>query len=204
MHCRLISWLTDCLIQNIHVVDWFLDWVLWILWDSALNCSSGFQLQLSAFTFWCLLCLASAALLQINICFCRGINDKHIWISVVGRPPLSTFSRTQRVACCLSLILGYLLTNMMFFQVQTTEEQRNMKLGVFTFNWAQFAIGIFQFQHPLQSKLNFFALHKNVVSQPIFQAIFHELVECSPCSAHECSRVLTSVCVRVFPEMVAV
>lgn len=94
-----------------------------------------------------LFCLQSAAILQIEICFCRGLNDKHIWISVVGRPSLSTFSRMQRVACCLSLILGYLLTNMMFFHVTVTDDQKNKKIGVFTLPWAQLAIGIFQFQY---------------------------------------------------------
>ncbi|XP_078688578.1 polycystin family receptor for egg jelly-like isoform X2 [Branchiostoma floridae x Branchiostoma belcheri] len=44
-----------------------------------------------------------------------GFRDDHLWFSVLGRPAYSTFSRVQRVSCCLSLLLCTMLANIMFF-----------------------------------------------------------------------------------------
>ncbi|XP_066289732.1 polycystin-1-like protein 2 [Branchiostoma lanceolatum] len=44
-----------------------------------------------------------------------GFRDDHLWFSVLGRPAYSTFSRVQRISCCLSLLLCTMLANIMFF-----------------------------------------------------------------------------------------
>ena len=47
----------------------------------------------------------------------QNIRDQHLWMSIFMRPPQSPFSRTQRLTCALSFILGCMLTNIMFYQV---------------------------------------------------------------------------------------
>ena len=45
----------------------------------------------------------------------KGLLDDHIWFSVFLRPKESTFTRVQRLSCCLSLIFLTMITNAMFF-----------------------------------------------------------------------------------------
>ncbi|XP_078575675.1 polycystin-1-like protein 2 [Branchiostoma floridae x Branchiostoma japonicum] len=45
----------------------------------------------------------------------KDLHDGHIWYSVYGRPASSPFTRTQRVSCCLSIIMCTMLANIMFF-----------------------------------------------------------------------------------------
>ncbi|XP_066299013.1 polycystin-1-like protein 2 [Branchiostoma lanceolatum] len=45
----------------------------------------------------------------------KDLRDGHIWYSVYGRPASSPFTRTQRVSCCLSIIMCTMLANIMFF-----------------------------------------------------------------------------------------
>ncbi|XP_078658218.1 polycystin-1-like protein 2 [Branchiostoma floridae x Branchiostoma belcheri] len=45
----------------------------------------------------------------------KDLRDGHIWYSVYGRPSSSPFTRTQRVSCCLSIIMCTMLANIMFF-----------------------------------------------------------------------------------------
>ncbi|XP_035682689.1 uncharacterized protein LOC118420093 [Branchiostoma floridae] len=45
----------------------------------------------------------------------KDFRDGHLWFSVLGRPAYSSFTRVQRLSCCLSLLLCTMLTNIMFF-----------------------------------------------------------------------------------------
>ncbi|XP_078663585.1 polycystin-1-like protein 2 [Branchiostoma floridae x Branchiostoma belcheri] len=45
----------------------------------------------------------------------RDFRDGHLWYSVIGRPVHSTFTRVERISCCLSLLLCTMVTNIMFF-----------------------------------------------------------------------------------------
>lgn len=45
----------------------------------------------------------------------KNLFDGHIWFSVFRRPPRSSFTRVQRLTCCLSLIYCTMVANIMFF-----------------------------------------------------------------------------------------
>ncbi|EDO49422.1 predicted protein [Nematostella vectensis] len=47
----------------------------------------------------------------------RGLMDYHLWLSVLGRPSYSRFTRAQRLTCCLSLLLSYLAANAAWYKV---------------------------------------------------------------------------------------
>ena len=57
------------------------------------------------------------------------MNDKHIWFSVCGRPCRSLFTRAQRLVCCLTLVLGYLISNLMFYGVGPSPNEWHLRLG---------------------------------------------------------------------------
>ncbi|XP_035669087.1 polycystic kidney disease 1-related protein-like [Branchiostoma floridae] len=41
--------------------------------------------------------------------------SEHLWISVV-KPPSNHFTRVQRISCCLSLLMSFMLVNIMFYR----------------------------------------------------------------------------------------
>ena len=47
-----------------------------------------------------------------------GFRERHLWFSIVHRPARSRFTSVQRLSCCLSLLMGYMLANIMFFGVE--------------------------------------------------------------------------------------
>jgi len=50
----------------------------------------------------------------------RDLTDGHIWFSIITRPARSSFTRFQRVICCLSLLMSTMLSNAMFYRVDET------------------------------------------------------------------------------------
>ncbi|PVD28968.1 hypothetical protein C0Q70_11565 [Pomacea canaliculata] len=47
-----------------------------------------------------------------------GITDTHLWLSCFMRPAPSTFTRVQRVSCCLVLLLLTMITSAMFYKTE--------------------------------------------------------------------------------------
>ena len=45
-----------------------------------------------------------------------GITDSHLWLSCLQRPERSTFTRVQRVSCCVALLLLTMMTSALFYQ----------------------------------------------------------------------------------------
>ena len=45
----------------------------------------------------------------------RKLFDDHLWISLVGRPSRSNFTRLQRLTCILCLLFTTMVTNAMFY-----------------------------------------------------------------------------------------
>jgi len=45
-----------------------------------------------------------------------GFLDSHPWFSVIGRPRRSTFTRTQRLTCCLALLFTMMAANVLFYE----------------------------------------------------------------------------------------
>ena len=76
-------------------------------------------------------------------CVDSGINDKHIWFSVCGRPWLSDFTRSQRLVCCLTLVLGYLISNIMFYGIEPPADDWRLSIGPIEITKTEIAIGNF-------------------------------------------------------------
>uniref|UniRef100_A0A8C5HGY6 Polycystic kidney disease 1 like 2a n=1 Tax=Gouania willdenowi TaxID=441366 RepID=A0A8C5HGY6_GOUWI len=72
----------------------------------------------------------------------RDFSDGHLWLSVVARPPSSTFTCVQRVSCCFSLLLCTMLTSIMFYGIPTDPSEQTLDLGHFEFTWQQFMVGV--------------------------------------------------------------
>ena len=73
----------------------------------------------------------------------KNLTDGHIWFSVVARPARSTFSRVQRLTCCLSILMCTMVANAMFYRVGESETPKNaIRIMGFSFSIRQVSIGI--------------------------------------------------------------
>lgn len=73
----------------------------------------------------------------------KNLTDNHLWFSVLARPPKSTFTRVQRLSCCLSVILTTMVANAMFYQVgDESSSGTSIHVGPFSFSIKQISIGI--------------------------------------------------------------
>ena len=73
----------------------------------------------------------------------KNLTDGHIWFSVVTRPARSTFTRVQRLTCCLSVLLCTMLANAMFYEVGKYETPKNaIKIMGFSFSIRSVSVGI--------------------------------------------------------------
>lgn len=90
----------------------------------------------------------------------KDIFDGHLWISVVGKPSKSTFTRVQRLTCCMSLLFSAMITNAMFYNIGNTPDNSTVSVGPLTFSLKQVIIGI-------QSSL--IALPLNIIVLQIFR-----------------------------------
>lgn len=88
-------------------------------------------------------------LTRFNILFVnatrKNLLDGHLWLSVFTRPPKSTFTRVQRLSCCLSLLLSTMLANLMFYQVGADDDSaasQSIHIGPFIFSVRQVMIGV--------------------------------------------------------------
>ncbi|XP_076075764.1 polycystin-1-like protein 2 [Mytilus galloprovincialis] len=48
----------------------------------------------------------------------KNFSDSHLWISIFSRPQRSSFTRTQRLSCILSLVFTTMVANAMFYQAE--------------------------------------------------------------------------------------
>ncbi|XP_064641904.1 uncharacterized protein LOC135496476 isoform X2 [Lineus longissimus] len=74
----------------------------------------------------------------------KNFNDEHLWISLVGRPPRSRFTRLQRCSCCFQLLALTMMTNAMFYGLSDTEKPNTnaLEIGPFTLSPQQLSVGI--------------------------------------------------------------
>ena len=72
----------------------------------------------------------------------NGLLDGHIWLSIITRPQQSTFTRVQRVSCCLCLIFLTMVANAMFFGASDKSPKTMIRLGNAVFNVTGVMIGI--------------------------------------------------------------
>lgn len=71
----------------------------------------------------------------------KSFSDKHLWISVVLRPPSSTFTSVQRITCCFSLLFTAMLANAMFYQNGDSDAD-SIQIGPIKISLKQIIIGI--------------------------------------------------------------
>lgn len=88
-------------------------------------------------------------LTKFNILFVnatrKNLLDGHLWLSVFTRPPKSTFTRVQRLSCCLSLMLSTMLANLMFYKAgpdDNSTASQSIHIGPFIFSVKQIMIGV--------------------------------------------------------------
>lgn len=108
-------------------------------------------------------------LTKFNILFVnatrKNLLDGHLWLSVFTRPPKSTFTRVQRLSCCLSLILKTMLANLMFYQAgadDTSTSDQSIHIGPFIFSVRQIMIGV---------QSSFLVLPVNMIIVSIFRKL---------------------------------
>lgn len=75
----------------------------------------------------------------------KDMTDGHLWFSVASRPLHSTFTRAQRLSCCLSLLFMTMITNCMWYKSDSNEGDisQNVHLGPFTFSSQEFFTSLF-------------------------------------------------------------
>ena len=56
----------------------------------------------------------------------RKLRSDHMWLSIVSRPTRSSFSRMERVSCCVALLFLTMISNCMFFQSE--DRQTNVQV----------------------------------------------------------------------------
>ena len=71
----------------------------------------------------------------------KSLTGKHIWVSVLAKPPRDPFSRVQRASCCLSILLSAMLANAVFYDL-TGKSEQVIQVGPLKFSWRQVVIGI--------------------------------------------------------------
>ena len=69
----------------------------------------------------------------------RGLTETHLWVSVLAKQRRSRFTRVQRAACCLSVLLTAMFANAMFYKLDGKSEQV-LQVGPLKFSWHQIII----------------------------------------------------------------
>ncbi|XP_061438753.1 polycystin family receptor for egg jelly-like [Rhineura floridana] len=58
----------------------------------------------------------------------KDLEDSHIWLSIFAQVVTGSFTRVQRVSCCLAIMLSTLLFNIMFFSGEEDQEILSVQL----------------------------------------------------------------------------
>ena len=68
----------------------------------------------------------------------RDLTDAHLWFSIYGRPPRSSFNRCQRLSVAISLLFTHMVANLMFYgAIPPGSPSSENKIGAFTINLQQ-------------------------------------------------------------------
>ena len=77
----------------------------------------------------------------------RRLKDTHIWLSIVIRHAQSNFTSVQRLSCCLSQLLTYMLVNIMFYGVDAGPGDQRLDIGLYTISLSELVIGNLKILH---------------------------------------------------------
>lgn len=73
----------------------------------------------------------------------KKLTNDHLWVSIVSRPTRSSFTRVQRVSCCMSLLFLTMITNCMFYKAEDNKKQTTgITVGPFTFTLQQLFVSV--------------------------------------------------------------
>ena len=68
----------------------------------------------------------------------KKLSNEHLWFSVFSRPTKSSFTRAQRISCCMSLLFMTMITNAMWFKSDDNAKQSQaLKVGPVSFTVQQ-------------------------------------------------------------------
>ena len=65
------------------------------------------------------------------------MSDGHLWFSILARPPLSSFTRTDRLTCCIVLLFLTMLMNIMYYEQDKSVNTGALQIGPFSLTQAQ-------------------------------------------------------------------
>ena len=71
----------------------------------------------------------------------KDFSDEHLWLSLFLKRPHDSFTRVQRVACCMALLCLTMLTSAMFFQLGN-QTKYLWKIGSLVIDFKGIIIGI--------------------------------------------------------------
>jgi len=149
--CHLVSCIYDWRSSVSSPQCWCLcpvfSWYLYSWFSAATLCTISSSVKMPR-DGWCYFCWMNPLPTCVSVyvmngvaCGISGINDKHIWFSVCGRPCLSNFTRAQRLVCCLTLVLGYIISNIMFFGIDPPPDDWRIGVGPVQITRTEIAIG---------------------------------------------------------------
>ena len=72
----------------------------------------------------------------------KKMTNDHLWVSVFSRPTRSSFTRVQRISCCVALLFLTMITNCMFFKAQDPDHATEVHIGPITLTLQQLYISI--------------------------------------------------------------
>ena len=73
----------------------------------------------------------------------RKLFDEHLWLSVIGRPVRSNFTRLQRLSTILCLLFTTMISNAMWYGRANIEHDRIIKVGPLTLSAATLLVSLF-------------------------------------------------------------
>ena len=65
-----------------------------------------------------------------------------MWVSVFSRPTRSSFTRVQRITCCVALLFLTMIANCMFFRAQDPDHGTEVHIGPITLTLQQLYISV--------------------------------------------------------------
>ena len=70
----------------------------------------------------------------------NSLYDGHLWLSAITKRPGCTFSRVQRVTCCVCIVMSAMLANALFYNVDGKEED-TIRIGPLKISLRQIIVG---------------------------------------------------------------
>lgn len=71
------------------------------------------------------------------------LSDDHLWLSVLAKPALSSFSRLDRLTCCFFLLNLTMMVNILYYEIdKSTASSSGFQIGPIKLTTQQVGVGI--------------------------------------------------------------